>query len=94
MCLRFGGWNECPSPEVHVALMRLWQERFGAEVVGITRDVVEMRVERPPTNKVDALRLAKQQYLYCQDIVDQGTQTLESLAAVLLGGTSWFFWWD
>jgi hypothetical protein len=82
------------APEEHVALMRFWQRCFGAEVVGITRDVVEMWVGRPPANKIDALKLAKQQYLYCQDIVDQGTQTLESLAASLLDGTSWFFWWD
>lgn len=92
--LRFGAWNECPQPEEHVALMRLWQQCWDAEVVGITRDVVEMWVGSPPLNKVDALKLAKQQYLYCQDIVDQGTRTLESLAAGLLGGTSWFFWWD
>lgn len=92
--LRFGAWNECPQPEEHVALMRFWQRCFDAEVLGITRDVVEMRVGHPPSNKVDALKLAKQQYLYCQDIVDQGTQTLESLAAGLLNGTSWFFWWD
>lgn len=92
--LRYGGWNECPSREVQVAMMKLWQDHYGAEVVGIAGDVVEMQVERPPSTKLDALRLAKQQYLYCQDIVDQGTRTLESLAAVLLDGTSWFFWWD
>ena len=92
--LRFGSWNECPAPEEHVALMRLWQRHFGAEVVGVSRDVVELQAERPPTNKTDALQLAKQQYLYCEDIVVQGTQTLESLAASLLNGTAWFFWWD
>jgi hypothetical protein len=40
--LRFGAWNECPGPEEHVALMRFWQRCWGAEVAGITRDVVEM----------------------------------------------------
>jgi hypothetical protein len=92
--LRFGAWNDCPQPEEHVTLMRFWQQCWDAEVVGITRDVVEIRVGNPPSNKVDALKLAKQQYLYCEDIVDQGTRTLESLAAGLLDGTSWFFWWD
>lgn len=92
--LRFGAWNECPGPEEHAAVMKLWHQCQGAEVVGITRDVVEMRVGKPPSKKVDALNLAKQQYLYCQDIVDQGTETLESLAAGLLNGTAWYFWWD
>jgi Domain of unknown function (DUF4253) len=42
----------------------------------------------------DALDLAREQYIYCSDIVSQGTGTLEALAAGLLGGTAWFFWWD
>lgn len=57
-------------------------------------DVVEMLVECPPSKKIDVLKIAKQQYLYCQDIVGQGSHTLEVLAAGLLGATSWFFWWD
>ncbi len=92
--LRFGGWNECPTDDEHAAVMKYWQERFGAEVVGITNDVVEMLVKRPPSTKKEALALARQQYLYCQDIVDQGTETLEALACTLLGGSVWHFWWD
>lgn len=92
--LRFGGWNECPSDEEHAAVMKYWEERFGAEVVGITNDVVEMLVKRPPSTKNEALALARQQYLYCQDIVDQGTETVDALASTLLGGNVWYFWWD
>ncbi|HEV2947682.1 MAG TPA: DUF4253 domain-containing protein [Gemmataceae bacterium] len=92
--LRFGGWNECPSDEEHAAIMKYWHEHFGAEVVGITNDVVEMLVKRPPSTKNEALALAREQYLYCQDIVEQGTETLEALAWTLLGGRVWYFWWD
>jgi Domain of unknown function (DUF4253) len=28
--LGIGGWNDCPNPEAHVALMRRWHERHGA----------------------------------------------------------------
>ncbi|MGB8701584.1 MAG: DUF4253 domain-containing protein, partial [Thermosynechococcaceae cyanobacterium] len=31
--LRFGNWNECPHPEVHVCLMKYWHEQYGAEVI-------------------------------------------------------------
>jgi hypothetical protein len=92
--LNFGNWNSCPIPEEHVCLMKRWHELYGAEVVGITHDVVEMRVAKPPLNRDNALSLAQEQYLYCNDIVDQGTQTLSILVATLVEGSVWYFWWD
>jgi Domain of unknown function (DUF4253) len=71
-----------------------WHDLYGAEVVGITSDVVEMHVAKPPLDRESALSLAKAQYLYCNDIVEQGTQTLSVLAATLLEGSVWYFWWD
>ena len=82
------------NPDVHVALMRYWHEKYGAELMTLTRDVVEMSVARPPMTREDALELAKEKFLYCQDILTQGTQTLERLAAEHLGCPVWFFWWD
>jgi hypothetical protein len=38
--------------------------------------------------------LAQAQYVYCPDIVDQGVESIEALAATLLGDPRWFFWWD
>jgi hypothetical protein len=92
--LNFGGWNSCPIPEEHVCLMKRWHNLYGAEVVGITHDVVEMRVTNPPLNRHEALFLAQEQYLYCNDIVDQCTQTLSILVATLVEGSVWYFWWD
>ncbi|HXU00819.1 MAG TPA: DUF4253 domain-containing protein [Polyangia bacterium] len=92
--LRFGAWNACPGAEDHAGLMRAWERQYGAEVVGISGDVVEMAVARPPTTRAEATRLAVVQYAYCNDIVDQGTQSVEALAAVLLDAPIWYFWWD
>jgi hypothetical protein len=92
--LRYGAWNDCPSPGEHVALFKYWDEWNGAELLGIAGDVVEMRIARPPRTRDAALELAKQQFLYCQDIVIQGAQTLQRLAAELLDDATWFFWWD
>jgi hypothetical protein len=92
--LKFGSWSACPHPEHHVAMMRYWHGRYGAEVVGISHDTVEMLVARPPRSRKRALALAREQYLCCQDIVDQGTETLDNLAATLLNGKAWYFWWD
>lgn len=92
--LRFGGWNDCPFTEEHVAMFRYWQGRFGAEVVGIAGDVVEMTVPKPPQDQNNALELAREQWIYCEEMVTEGTQTLEALAASLLKANVWFFWWE
>ena len=92
--LKFGGWNECPFPAEHSALMKRWQEKYGAEVVTISHDTVEMQVRRPPETREEAMALAREQFIYCADIVSQGTQTIEALAASLIKAPTWFFWWD
>lgn len=92
--IAFGGWNDCPAPQEHCAIFRHWEQRYGAEPVGITRDVVELKVTRPPATREAALELARVQYAYCSDIVDQGCETVANLAAGLLDAPGWFFWWD
>jgi Domain of unknown function (DUF4253) len=92
--LHWGNWNSCPPPEVHIAMLRKWNQRYGAELVGLTRDVMNLRVVKRPESKDVALKLATEQYHYCADIVDQGTETLAPLAALLMASGWWYFWWD
>jgi hypothetical protein len=92
--LGIGGWNDCPDPYEQVAILRRWHERYGAEIVGYTGDVVELHVTRPVEDAGEARRLASEQYAYCSDIVDQGIGTVDALAAALVGSIVWYFWWD
>jgi hypothetical protein len=92
--LQWGGWNACPHPEFHVAALRSWRDRFGAELVGLRRDTMDLRVARRPQTREAALELAREQYVYCNDIVDQGVGGLSALAADLMADPWWFFWWD
>jgi Domain of unknown function (DUF4253) len=92
--LAVGGWNECPPVETQAALHRAWNERYGAEIVCVSSDVIECRVVRPPVDDVGALTLARAQYMYCKDIVDQGVDTVGALAGALRGARQWYFWWD
>jgi hypothetical protein len=92
--LRWGGWNACPEPEYHVAALRAWRDRFGAELVGLGTDVMDLRVARPPQSREQALDLAREHYVFCHDSVDQGVGTLSGWAALLLGYEWWSFWWD
>jgi len=92
--IHYGGWNDCPFPEVHCAFHRSWQWRFGAQITGISGDTVECLVKNPPRDRKTALGLAWEQYWYCKDIVDQGCGSISKLAATLLNSPYWFFWWD
>jgi hypothetical protein len=92
--LKYGAWNECPEPEAHCAFHRGWQDKFRAEIVGMSGDVVECAVNNPPTDRKAATILAWEQYWYCADIVDQGCGSISNLAATLLNSPYWYFWWD
>jgi hypothetical protein len=92
--LGFGAYNDCPTPAVHVALFRRWHARFGAEVYGLSGSVAELLVSRPPTDREAALALAEEHGAYAYDLVAQGTESIEALAATRLGARSWYFWWD
>jgi hypothetical protein len=90
----WGHWNGCPAPEYHVAALRSWRDRFGAELVGLSHDVMNLRVRQKPKTQLEALELAREHYAYCPDIVDQGVGSLSALAAALMAHEWWYFWWD
>lgn len=92
--LGYGGWNACPEPAVQAAVHRRWHERFGAEPVAVSADVVEFRVARPPADRKAAMALALEQQAYCSDVVEQGVGSTAELAATLLDAPVWYFWWD
>jgi hypothetical protein len=92
--LPFGAWNECPADEVHVAMLRRWEKAYGAELVCLSNDVMELRVPRRPAQRDEAMRLAREQYVYCVDVVDQGVGDLAALAADRMVSPVWYFWWD
>lgn len=92
--LKFGHGDEGPSAADHVSVLRHWDETYGVEIFGLTSDRLECRVARPPATRQNAMTLAREQYLYCNDIVEQGTESLPILAATLIHASNWYFWWD
>ena len=92
--LGFGGWNECPEPEIQVEVLRNWYERFGAVPAAITAAVMECVVARPPQTEPESFNLAVEQWLFCNDIVSQGAMSIRRLAISLWRSPQWYFWWD
>ena len=55
---------------------------------------MNIKVARKPETRAAALDLAREQFAYCSDIVEQGVGTLSALAASLMENDWWYFWWD
>lgn len=90
--VRFGGFNDCPESHEHVAAIRSWEQRYGARTIVLAGDVAEFAVSRRPSSRDEALSLAREHYLYCTDVLGDGT--LSDHAAMLMSSDVWFFWWD
>ncbi len=94
--LNFGGWDACPPAQEHVCMLKHWHEHYGADVMGMTDTTIEVQVSRPPRERNNAMTLALEHYVYCNETIgyDLVTNTLEDLAARLLDAPHWYFWWD
>ncbi len=91
--LPFGGWNECPDTEELMSVAKYWFNQYGAVPALLSSDVLEFTLPAPIT-KEQAKQVALEQYGFCADIVDQGTQTISKLENILCQSKIWFFWWD
>jgi hypothetical protein len=90
--LRAGGWNDMPESAALVAALRAWRQRYGAELVALAYDSMDIRVERTLSSRDEAIELAQEHFLFCPDALNE--MTLRELAAHLIENDRWFFWWD
>ena len=90
-----GNWESVFSVDTPVAMaavLRSWEERFGAQVFAMTYDAAHLLVERPPRDMDAAVPVAAEHWLFCDD--DAGRQPVRTTAANLIGNPIWYFWWD
>ncbi len=77
----------------HVAVLRYWHDRYGAELYKAGCSSLELEVVRPPSLPAELARCAIEQMCYCYDL----TQTLgdmEDAARALAPLHHWTLWWD
>jgi hypothetical protein len=84
--------NEWTAPLA--AVVRGWEERFGARVVGLGFNTLDLSVAAPPLTSRHALQVAAEHWAFCPDTMFQGPGTLAGYAEEIRGKTSWSFWWD
>ncbi len=93
--LPMGGWNECPDTSDMMAVARSWYERYGAVPSVVTSDTLDFELPAP-IPVTDAMRLAKEHYAFCPDVIDSAAEEYNAgiLGASLIKTRFWTFWWD
>jgi len=76
------------------AVLRSWEDRFDAYVVGVGFATLSLSVGRPPRDLEHARAIAAEHFAVCSDVVYQGEDSIEALAATLVDAEAWSFWWD
>lgn len=76
------------------AVLRSWEDRFGAVVVEVGFAELYVAVRRPPSDEKSALAVAAELFAFCPDSVVQGFGTIAALGDGIEGESGWAFWWD
>jgi hypothetical protein len=90
-----GNWDcafPAPCPVGFAAVLRSWEERFGARLFAMTHDEAYLLVERPPRDMGAALPVAAEHWVFCDE--PAGRQPVRRTAAEIVDVPVWYFWWD
>lgn len=90
----FGGWNDCPTPAEHCALLKYWSRSIEMTLDFIWDEGFCLHMVEPPASFEDAVQLAREYACYCPDIFDQGQDSMEMHVARILAPYPRTFWWD
>lgn len=79
------------------AVLRSWEDRFGARLLDVGFAEIRLLVERPPRTHETAQRLAAEQFVFCNECTlacEVGLGDVTSITAGLVNTPVWGFWWD
>jgi Domain of unknown function (DUF4253) len=75
------------------AVLRSWEERFGARLLEVGFGDLSVLASRPPRTTEHARRLAAEQWTFCNEC-GNGLTDIPAITAQLLNSPRWSFWWD
>lgn len=89
-----GAVNYDADPLDMSTVLRSWELRFDAYLVGLGADTMTLAVGRPPRDLAAATAIAAEHYAFCPDNIDQGAGSIREYASLLVNESIWPFWWD
>jgi Domain of unknown function (DUF4253) len=76
------------------AVLRSWEDRFGATLLAIGFDEIRLLAARPPRTIGQAERIAAEHWAFCDECGGRGLSEIREIADHLLKSPIWTFWWD
>ncbi|TVZ02014.1 DUF4253 domain-containing protein [Trebonia kvetii] len=91
------GWAGCQRERTAVlaitAVLRSWEDRFGAVLVDVGFADLRLLVERPPRSLQAAERIAAEHFAFADECIES-YRDIPGIAGRLVKSPVWTFWWD
>lgn len=75
------------------AVLRSWEDRFGARLMDVGFADIRLLVEHPPRTLAAAQRIAAEHIVLAAECID-GFRDIQQIGARLVNAPIWTFWWD
>jgi predicted DNA-binding WGR domain protein len=89
-----GAANDDGDPLDMSTVLRSWEVRFDAYLVGLGTDTLSLAVGRPARDLASATAIAAEHLAFCPDNIEQGVGSIREYAPTLVNLSRWDFWWD
>jgi hypothetical protein len=94
-----GTANGYGTPDLLSAVLRSWEDRFGAVLIEVGFDHIRMLARRPPLTLPDAQAVAAELYVMCDEFWPPGKPAIavygvRGIAEHALEIPIWSLWWD
>jgi hypothetical protein len=76
------------------AVLRSWEQRFGAVLVKVDFMTLWLSVAWPPLTADECRAVAAEHFAFCPDVDTEDPRPLRQYASTLAGRSWWRFWWD
>jgi hypothetical protein len=89
------GWNAALVTALpKAAVLRSWEDRFGARLLRVGLAEFSVLAQRPPRTLESARHLAAEQWAFCNEYGGTGLHDVPGITASLMNSPVWTFWWD
>jgi hypothetical protein len=89
------GWNDVLISAVpKAAVLRSWEDRFGARLLWVGLAEFSVLAGGPPRTLESAQHLAAEHWAFCKEFGGTGLHNVSGITASLMSSPIWTFWWD